>query len=43
MTPEKARQNCAAIREYFGYYETGHATDAVCDRIIELLDGEKKP
>ncbi len=42
LTPEKARQNCAEIREYFGYYETGHATDAVCDRIIELLDGDRK-
>lgn len=39
LTPEKVRENCAAIRDYFGYYETGHATDAVCDRIIELLDG----
>ena len=39
LTPESARANCAAIRDYFGYYETGHATDAVCDRIIELLDG----
>ena len=37
LTPEKARENCAAIREYFGYYETGHATDAAVDRIIEVL------
>ena len=43
LTPEKARHNCAEIRDYFGYYETGRATDAVCDRIIELLDGAKKP
>ncbi len=41
LTPEKARENCAAIRDYFGYYETGRATDAVVDRIIEILDGAK--
>ena len=40
LTPEKARQNCRAIRDYFGYYETGHATDAAVDRIIEVLDGD---
>ena len=37
LTPEKVRENCAAIRDYFGYYETGHATDAACDYIIERL------
>ena len=37
LTPEKTRENCAAIREYFGYYETGRATDAACDYIIERL------
>ena len=37
LTPDAVRQNCAAIREYFGYYETGHATDAVCDYIIRRL------
>jgi hypothetical protein len=31
------RRNCAEIRDYFGYYETGHATEAVCDYIIERL------
>ena len=42
LTPEKARQNCAAIREYFGYYETGRATDAACDYIIERLGSRRK-
>ena len=42
LTPEKARENCAAIREYFGYYETGRATDAVCDYIIERLGSSKR-
>lgn len=42
LTPEKVRENCAAIRQYFGYYETGTATDAVCDHIIEKL-GKGKP
>jgi len=37
LTPEAVAQNCADIREYFGYYETGRATDAVCDYIIERL------
>ena len=37
MTPERARRNCAEIREYFGYYESGRATDAACDYIIERL------
>jgi len=40
LTPERARENCAAIREYFGYYETGRATEAVCDHIIRRLDGD---
>ena len=42
MTPERARENCAAIRDYFGYYETGRATDAVCDYIIERLGSRGK-
>ena len=37
LTDEKVRKNCADIREYFGYYETGRATDAVCDYIVERL------
>ena len=39
MTPEKARENCAAIRDYFGYYETGKATEAAVEHIIKRLDG----
>ena len=42
LTSEKAQENCAAIREYFGYYETGRATDAACDYIISLLGGSGK-
>lgn len=42
LTPEKARENCAAIRDYFGYYETGRATDAACDYIIGKLGSDKK-
>ena len=37
LNPERVRRNCADIREYFGYYETGRATDAVCDYILERL------
>ncbi len=44
LTPEAARENCAAIREYFGYYETGRATDAACDYIIQRLgSGQRQP
>lgn len=42
LTPEKARENCAAIRDYFGYYETGRAADAACDYIIERLGSRKR-
>ena len=42
LTPEKTAENCAAIREYFGYYETGRAADAVCDYIIERLGSRDK-
>lgn len=42
LTPEKAAENCAAIREYFGYYETGRATDAACDYIIDKLGSSKR-
>ena len=34
LSEEKILQNCQDIRRYFGIYETGHATDAVCDYII---------
>jgi CDP-glycerol glycerophosphotransferase len=37
LTPEQTARNCADIREYFGYYETGRATEAVCDYITERL------
>ncbi len=37
LTPEGVRANCAAIRETFGYYETGRATDAACEYIIDRL------
>ena len=37
LTEEKTRENCAAINRWFGCYETGRATDAVCDYIIEKL------
>lgn len=34
---QAAAANCAAIRKYYGMNETGHATDAVCDYIIDKL------
>ena len=42
LTPEKAAANCAAIREYFGYYETGRAADAACEYIISRLGSNKR-
>ena len=42
LTQEKARANCTAIRDYFGYYETGRATDAACEYIISKLGSTKK-
>ena len=34
---DTARANCRALREYYGLRETGRATDAVCDYIIDKL------
>jgi len=42
LTPEGVKANCAAIREYFGYYETGRATEAACDYIIERLGTKER-
>ncbi|MBR0366950.1 MAG: CDP-glycerol glycerophosphotransferase family protein [Clostridia bacterium] len=39
LTEEKIKQNCADIRDYFGVTETGRATDAVCDYILECMKG----
>ena len=36
-TPESAAENCKAIRDYYGFNETGRATDAACQWIIERL------
>ena len=38
---ETARRSAKALCEYYGTHETGHATDAAVDRIVELLDGAK--
>ena len=42
LTPERIRQNCQSLREYFGCHETGRATDAVCDYIIERLGSKQR-
>ena len=42
LTDAKIRENCAAIRAWFGYYETGRATEAACDYIIERLGSRDK-
>ena len=33
-----AARNCADIRAWYGMNETGRATDAVCDYIIDKLE-----
>ena len=38
---DAARENCRAIREWYGINETGHATDAVCDYIIDKLSNRR--
>ncbi len=38
VTPELAAENCRAIREYFGFNETGHATEEACKYIIDKLE-----
>lgn len=37
MTPELAAQNCRAIRDFFGFTETGRATEEACKYIIDKL------
>ena len=37
MTPEKAAENCRAIQDYFGFSETGRATEESCKYIIDKL------
>lgn len=33
-----ARENCAAIMDYFGFIETGRATERVCERIVQWME-----
>ncbi len=44
LTTDKAkvRENCRAIREWYGMNETGQATDAVCRWIIDKLEAPEK-
>lgn len=37
MTPETAAENCRAIQDYFGFAETGRATEEACRYIIDKL------
>lgn len=38
---EAARENCRQICDYFGFRETGHATEDVCKYLIAKLEGER--
>ena len=38
---EKARENCRQICDYYGFYETGHATEDVCRYLIAKLEEGK--
>lgn len=37
-TEENARENCRAICDFFGFIETGRATEKCCEQIIKWLD-----
>lgn len=37
-TPEKARENCREILDYYGTHETGKATEAAASYICDILD-----
>ncbi len=41
-TPDKARENCRAVLEYYGEHETGKAAEAAAKWICSLL-GERSP
>lgn len=36
-TPERAAENCRAILNFYGAYETGKASDAACQYILERM------
>lgn len=35
-TPEKAKENCQAILDFYGAHETGHASEAICNYMIQM-------
>lgn len=35
--PEQAAENCRAIEAFFGFHETGRATEKVCEKIMEWM------
>lgn len=37
LTPEKIAENCRALREFFGFAETGRATEEACKYVIDKL------
>ena len=41
-TPEKARENCQAVLDYFGTHESGHASELVAKYIADRLGPAQK-
>lgn len=42
LNEEKVIENCKHVREFFGEYETGHATNSVADLIIDFLNNKSR-
>ena len=40
LTPERVAENCRALREFFGFAETGRATEEACNYIIDKLNAK---
>ena len=40
-TPERAKENCDAILEFYGEAETGHAAESIAQYIIEKLEAHQ--
>ena len=42
ITEENSKENDKAILDFYGCFETGHATETVCNIMLEFIDGHKK-
>ncbi len=42
LTPEKSKQNCEDLKNFYGNYEDGNATEQVVDIILEKLNAKRR-